>query len=183
VIALNFSREEFAMKTWIVAAALGIALSAAGTSLAFAQAGSTGGTIGKEDKSISGSDEKPAVRSPKPVGRPAETQKPVTTSQYLGCFRDQQTNALGGATTQGRDIDGFITNDASMTSARCIAVCRNQGFPYAGTQYATYCFCGRSYGRSGAADNCNMACGGNPGEMCGGTFANSVYSVSGGKRH
>ena len=42
------------MKVWIIAAALGIALSAAGTSGAFAQAGSAGGTIGKSDKSISG---------------------------------------------------------------------------------------------------------------------------------
>jgi hypothetical protein len=149
---------------------------------AFAQAGSTGGTVGKEDKSISGSDEKPAPHSPNRAARPAEAQKPAATPQYLGCFRDQQTNALGGATTQGRDINGFITNDAGMTSARCISVCRSQGFPYAGTQYATYCFCGRSYGQSGAADNCNMACGGNPSEMCGGTFANSVYSVSGARR-
>jgi hypothetical protein len=94
-----------------------------------------------------------------------------------------QANLLAAPTTQGRDIDGFISNDAGMTSARCIAVCRSQGFPYAGTQYATYCFCGRSYGRSGAADNCNMAGGGNPSEMCGGTSANSVYIVSSAKRH
>ena len=171
------------MKRWIVAAALSITLSLAGASGASAQAGSTGGTVGQQDKSISGSDEKPTPRAPKTVARPAEAQMPVATPRYLGCFRDQQTNALGGATTQGRDMDGFITNDAGMTSARCVTVCRNQGFPYAGTQYATYCFCGRSNGRSGAADNCNMACGGNSSEMCGGTFANSVYSVSGSKRH
>ena len=46
------------MKTWIIATTLGIALSAAGASGAFAQAGSTGGTIGKQDKSVSGGEEK-----------------------------------------------------------------------------------------------------------------------------
>jgi hypothetical protein len=42
------------MKTWIIAVPLGIALSAAGAFAAFAQAGSTGGTLGNTDKSISG---------------------------------------------------------------------------------------------------------------------------------
>jgi hypothetical protein len=42
------------MKMWIIGAAVGVALSAAGTSSAFAQAGSTGGTVGKSDKSTSG---------------------------------------------------------------------------------------------------------------------------------
>jgi hypothetical protein len=42
------------MKVWIVAVALGITLSAAGASCAMAQAGSTGGTLGNTDKSISG---------------------------------------------------------------------------------------------------------------------------------
>jgi hypothetical protein len=41
------------MKTWIIAGTLVIALSAAGASGAFAQAGSTGGTLGKTDKGTS----------------------------------------------------------------------------------------------------------------------------------
>jgi hypothetical protein len=47
------------MKRWIIAVVLGIALSAAGASGAFAQAGSTGGTLGNTDKSISGEREEP----------------------------------------------------------------------------------------------------------------------------
>jgi hypothetical protein len=47
------------MKTWIIAAALGIAFSAAGAFCAFSQAGSTGGTLGNTDKSISGDREEP----------------------------------------------------------------------------------------------------------------------------
>jgi hypothetical protein len=60
------------MKTWIIAAALGIGLSAAGVSGVFAQAGSTGGTIGKEDKSLSGGE--PERRAPReaPARMPRE---------------------------------------------------------------------------------------------------------------
>jgi hypothetical protein len=161
-----------------IAFVAGVLASFAASATAFAQSGSTGGTLGKQDKSQSGErqEETPA---PGHTAKPAPAKPAAATSRYIGCFRDQQSGNPLVATTQGRDVNGLITNDANMTSARCIAVCRKQGFAYAGTQYATYCFCGSSYGRSGAADNCNMACGGNPAEMCGGAWANSVYSVSG----
>ena len=155
---------------------LAIIIFFAGGSLAFGQAGSTGGTIGKTEKSISGGEQAPTPRQG--VSKRVNSQAPPATARYLGCFKDQQKNWLAGANTQGRDLKGFTTKDTGMTSARCIAVCRNQGFTYAGTQYSTQCFCGNAYGRSGAANNCDMACGGNPAEMCGGYWANSVYRVS-----
>jgi hypothetical protein len=40
-----------------------------------------------------------------------------------------------------------------------------------------HCFCGNSYGKYGQAANCDMKCSGNAGEICGGSFANSVYSI------
>jgi WSC domain len=137
------------------------------------QPGSTGGSIGKTDKSISGGEQATTQGVSKRVSSPP----PPATARYIGCFRDQQTNPLPGAIAS-RDLNGLMTNDTGMTSARCISVCRSQGFTYAGTQDSTYCFCGNAYGRSGAATNCNMACGGNPAEMCGGGWANSVYRVS-----
>ena len=66
-----------------------------------------------------------------------------------------------------------------MTTQMCASECSAKGFAYAGTQYGTWCFCGNSYGKSGAANNCDMACGGNAGEKCGGTWANSVYQLAG----
>ena len=59
----------------------------------------------------------------------------------------------------------------------CVEECRAQGFAYAATQYSSYCFCGNRYGASGPAHNCNMPCAGNPGEICGGAWANSVYET------
>jgi hypothetical protein len=147
---------------------------------ALAQGGSAGGSIGKQGKSVSGEEEKSAPRSRARATKPAGAKVSTTEPRYIGCFKDQQTsNPFAGATTQGRDLNGFITNDAAMTTARCVAVCRSQGFPYAGTQYATYCFCGNKYGQTGTASNCDMACGGNPTEMCGGAAANSIYRISG----
>jgi hypothetical protein len=58
------------MKTWIIAAVLGSMLAAAGAFDAFAQAGSTGDTLGNTDKSISGERrEEPNRPSPEPKRR------------------------------------------------------------------------------------------------------------------
>ena len=37
------------------------------------------------------------------------------------------------------------------------------------------CWCSNNYGKYGASKKCNMACTGNPNEICGGKMANSVY--------
>jgi hypothetical protein len=71
------------MKRWIITAALGIALWASLASGAFAQAGSTGGTLGNTDKSISGerreeppTHQKSREREP-PAARKASQGAPV----------------------------------------------------------------------------------------------------------
>ena len=53
-----------------------------------------------------------------------------------------------------------------------------KGYRYAATQFKTFCSCGQSYGRYGKSNNCNMSCSGNKNEICGGGWANSVYSTS-----
>lgn len=93
------------------------------------------------------------------------------TPAFLGCFKDQG-DPQG---TNGRDLSGFMVSAPNMTGAQCAATCQSRGFTYAGTQYGSYCFCGNEYGKSGPAANCNVPCAGNPGEMCGGAWANSVY--------
>jgi hypothetical protein len=40
-----------------------------------------------------------------------------------------------------------------------------------------FAVCGNSFGRSGKANNCDMRCAGNPDEICGGDWANSVYEI------
>jgi hypothetical protein len=92
---------------------------------------------------------------------------PTAKFRYIGCFKDNWT----------RDLSGFTTNSPGMTTEKCVSLCREKGAAYAATQYGQHCFCGNSYGKYGPATNCDMKCAGNPAEMCGGSFANSVYGI------
>jgi len=108
----------------------------------------------------------------------AECQATQTSAEkpaYLGCFKDQ-----GDPTsTKGRDLNGLMWSSSQMTTEKCLQHCQSQGYDYAGIQYSSQCFCGNTYGKSGTADNCNMPCKGNAKQICGGTWANSVYDLSG----
>ena len=108
------------MKTWIVAAALSIALSAAGASGAFAQAGSTGGTLGNTDKSISGErQEGPSSQQKSPAAKPRATPKAPRGEQdakHASC-RDiigRWSWVVGTVTTFNGD--GTATNNAGFTA-------------------------------------------------------------------
>jgi hypothetical protein len=105
--------------------------------------------------------------------RPTTTVEAVVS---LGCFHDQK-EPQGRPNTSGRDLDGFLLSDTKMTTELCVQTCASKGFPFAGTQWRTECFCGTSYGKSGRAENCNEPCAGNPHEICGGNLANTVYRV------
>ena len=48
---------------------------------------------------------------------------------------------------------------------------------FAGLQYSRECFCDNNYDDYGTADNCNMACSGDSGQTCGGSWALSVYKT------
>ncbi len=102
----------------------------------------------------------------------------VAAPRYIGCFLDNNLPP-----SRPRDLSGFEWNDPRMTIEGCVASCAQRGFQYAGTQYGSYCFCGNSYGKYGALTSgegrkCDTPCSGNSGQMCGGAWANSVYSVS-----
>jgi hypothetical protein len=99
--------------------------------------------------------------------------QPTPKIAYLGCFKDQGNPS----STAGRDLNGLMRTDSAMTTEKCQQICQASGYRYAGTQYSSQCFCGNSYGRSGTANNCNMRCNGNAGQICGGTWANSVYDL------
>lgn len=115
----------------------------------------------------------PAQKATAPVASSPAASAPAATAAstatgYLGCFKDQPK----------RDLDGHNFYDRNMTTQLCVSACRDKGFSHAGTQYASYCFCGNKFGASGTADNCNAKCTGNRDETCGGTWANSIYKVN-----
>jgi hypothetical protein len=77
---------DFAMKMWIIAAALGIVLAAGGASGALSQAGSTGGTLGNTDKSISG-DREESRRSERLNPRPSKEEHTISEPSIAGRWR------------------------------------------------------------------------------------------------
>lgn len=114
---------------------------------------------------------KPDERSLHPAQSATATPSAAATpaaNGYLGCFKDQGK----------RDLDGYTFYDGKMTTQLCVSTCRDKGFSHAGTQYAGHCFCGNKYGAAGPATNCDAKCTGNRDEICGGTWANSIYKVN-----
>jgi hypothetical protein len=69
-------------------------------------------------------------------------------------------------------------SDTEMTAEFCGDFCIGQGYPMFGTEYSRECFCGTAR-RAGSVTalegDCNMACTGDAGEMCGGPSRLSVY--------
>ncbi|AEA34567.1 WSC domain-containing protein [Hippea maritima] len=101
--------------------------------------------------------------------------KPNNNYTYLGCFKDQG-DPFG---LRGRDLAAFGFRSDRMTPNLCMRECARRGYRYAGVQYSGYCFCGNRYARFGRATNCNMRCTGDSNKICGGSWANDVYDVSG----
>jgi hypothetical protein len=101
------------MKTWIIAAALGIALSTAGASGVFAQAGSTGGTLGNNDKSISGDREQHRRSGDR------EERKPVAPHAASNCkLESVWANELSGT---GSSIWTISSDGSAVEKGLCNA--------------------------------------------------------------
>ena len=85
---------------------------------------------------------------------------------YTGCFNDSpQDRILGEIKMQ---------DDVSLTGASCIAFCASNGYPFAGTEYSSECWCGLTR-PTGPTTGCNMGCTGNSSEACGGPGKITVY--------
>ncbi|KAI9047901.1 hypothetical protein LZ554_007703 [Drepanopeziza brunnea f. sp. 'monogermtubi'] len=86
--------------------------------------------------------------------------------KYLGCYTEADNRALAGASFP----------DDSNTVEKCAANCAR--FKYAGVEYGRECYCSDTLksGSTAASENeCNMACGGNSLELCGGSVRLNVY--------
>jgi hypothetical protein len=94
-----------------------------------------------------------------------------TVDPYLGCYIEP--------IDINRNLPYFAGHLDVNGKTNCIQACFNNGYQYAGTQNATECWCGNSYGSHGVDTNgCKMPCAGNTAEICGGPGRNSVYDVN-----
>ncbi|RXK34910.1 hypothetical protein M231_07844 [Tremella mesenterica] len=86
-----------------------------------------------------------------------------------GCIQEVTGRALRGASLQ---------ND-TMSIEMCIAYCIDRGMGIAGLEYGTECYCGTQLlggsSLSLSSGQCNMPCGGNKKENCGGPNALFLY--------
>ncbi|RMD45067.1 hypothetical protein DV735_g193, partial [Chaetothyriales sp. CBS 134920] len=90
---------------------------------------------------------------------------------YRGCYVD---NTYGRILTQQPD-------NANLTIETCVETCVGLDNTIAGLEYSTQCFCGNAIINGGdLADDdseCDMTCGGNSSEICGGPNRMSIYAV------
>ncbi|KAI8212667.1 WSC domain-containing protein [Colletotrichum sp. SAR 10_66] len=102
----------------------------------------------------------------------------ITTSlptgfKYLGCYTDSPGN---------RQLARASYVDYSrMTEESCIAFCSAKGFPYAGVEYASECYCDYSLGLLATKQpesDCNFACTGDSTEPCGAGDRLSVFTTT-----
>ncbi|EHK24609.1 uncharacterized protein TRIVIDRAFT_31434 [Trichoderma virens Gv29-8] len=111
----------------------------------------------------------PAASSAPTKGNSAATVGGYT---YAGCYQDNIGRVLTG------DI---LPNLGPMSNDKCVANCVKKGFSIAATEYGGQCYCGNELVGSAklAESQCSMACEGDSKEVCGGSWAISVYSKTG----
>nr|CAJ76263.1 protein-O-xylosyltransferase [Drosophila yakuba] len=107
----------------------------------------------------------PQLRSSCPAGN-------HTANVSLGCFKDEKDRRL---------LDGYYSSSKTTNSpAKCVELCLQSGYPYAGVQYGRECFCGYDTPPRAAKlpdSSCNTKCLGNAKEICGGFYAMNIYET------
>lgn len=102
---------------------------------------------------------------------PSLVQQPAITGGAFACMADAASRDLAGS---------WVIDYTRMTNQACRSSCAQYGFAFAATQYGSSCFCGNTFGKYGEAASaspprsCNLGCAGNPNEVCGGEWANSL---------
>jgi hypothetical protein len=105
---------------------------------------------------------------------PTFPAEPVTIEDYdpVGCWTDD--SPLGRALVYKQDH----VSKPGMTTEDCLEACRAGGFPFAGTEYGSECWCGVVIGngtQAAPAEQCNMPCSGNEDQKCGGPNRLNLY--------
>ncbi|WVQ72276.1 hypothetical protein IAR50_001826 [Cryptococcus sp. DSM 104548] len=84
--------------------------------------------------------------------------------------------------TSGRALAGATFSSTNMTRGICVQWCEDQGFPLAGMEYGSECYCGTSI-QNGATNTtllddseCNYACADNSYENCGGSATLTLFN-------
>jgi hypothetical protein len=99
--------------------------------------------------------------APKPTENPG-----IGAFRSKGCWYDDVNN---------RAIPDEQFNAKSMSVKECVSRAQSDGFRYAGLEFGVECWYGDTFSSSPAIDGCEVACGGNPSELCGGNSRLVLY--------
>ncbi|KAL8699219.1 MAG: hypothetical protein Q9201_006129 [Fulgogasparrea decipioides] len=112
-----------------------------------------------------------------PVGGAPVTVKQSGNYNYVGCYSEA---------TAGRALSGKApaAPEAGTTIETCLSSC--QGYQYFGVEFSNECYCGNTINTGSVAqtgtdvdvNGCNMLCGGNQTEYCGGPNRLDVYQLN-----
>jgi hypothetical protein len=84
-----------------------------------------------------------------------------------GCYKDSPQ----------RDLADTLVSEPRMTVPRCIEICNQKGFAWAGVQFSLWCACGDSFGSHGTSNRCTMTCAGASDQSCGGRWASDIFAA------
>jgi hypothetical protein len=105
------------------------------------------------------------------ISTPTTTGLPAGWS-YQGCYVDG---------LNGRILNDQLADSTTNSVESCVQQCVALGYTIAGMEYSVQCFCSNDIYNGGALaanqGDCNMACGGNPAEICGAGNRLSLYSI------
>ncbi|KAK1633545.1 WSC domain-containing protein, partial [Colletotrichum phormii] len=105
--------------------------------------------------------------------RDVKTSSTLQTGwSYSGCYTDNNN----GIRQLSRD--GYRDYNA-MTEETCIAYCSSKGYPVAGVEYSSECYCDFQLASTSVKKpetDCNMPCSGDSTEACGGSDRISVFT-------
>lgn len=89
----------------------------------------------------------------------------------VGCYAD--------CGSVGRGLPTFLGSTTDMTPSKCADLAKAKGYSVFGVQYYSECWAGNDLVRakSMGAGTCNTACKGDATKACGGSCANSVYTL------
>lgn len=99
------------------------------------------------------------------------------TWTYQGCYEDNVNNA--------RTLFWALQFPGTMTPEQCLGKCSSFGYAAGGLEYGDECYCGDpiDVDTSGSTQRpeseCNVACAGDPGSICGGGARLSMYYWTG----
>lgn len=98
--------------------------------------------------------------SPVALEHPQSLERRATWTS-MGCYLDDGNL---------RTLTGTTSKSSVMTPALCDTLCN--GYTYSGVEFSTTCYCGNTLNRDTPrpSGECNTACGGDSGQMCGGSY-------------